>query len=173
MRLVLGVSMLFNGHTLCSAQTLEEQSVLAALALNIVRFTTWPATAQANMKEGMVFCVVGDNVVQESFASIDHKVVGDYTLKVVNLSRLNNFEQCHVLYISQLKQNILMQVLLSVKKMPLLTIGEGEDFAVQGGVVGMENVNNKITLHVNLTVAREAELNISARLLKLAKVIGN
>jgi hypothetical protein len=34
-------------------------------------------------------------------------------------------------------------------------------------------VNSKINLHVNLPVAREANLNISARLLKLAKIIGN
>jgi hypothetical protein len=116
---------------------------------------------------------VGDNVVQQSFASIDHKAIGDRMLQVINLSRLRNFEECHVLYISELKQNVLLQVFAEIKKRPLLTIGEGYDFAAQGGMVGLENVNGKITLHVNLAVAREGNLNISARLLKLAKIIGN
>ena len=171
--LLLGLGLLFNTKAPALAQSLEEQTVLAALALNIVRFTTWTAEAQARMKESIDFCVVGDNVVQQSFASIDQKAVGNKKLEVINLSRLRNYEQCHVLYISELKQAILLQVFAEIKKRPLLTIGEGYDFAVQGGMVGLENVDGKITLHVNLPVTCESNLNISARLLKLAKIIGN
>ncbi len=171
--LLLGLSLLLNTHppTLAQSQSLEEQTVLAALTLNIVRFTTWPDGS--SIKDTIDLCVVGDNVVQQSFAGIDNKTVNNKTLRVINLTRLRNFEQCHVLYVSDLKQNILLQVFVEIKKLPLLTIGEGYDFAVQGGMVGLENVNGKITLHVNLSVARESNLNISARLLNLAKIIGN
>ena len=117
--------------------------------------------------------MVGDNVVQQSFASIDHKAVGNKTLHIIYLTRLRNFEQCHVLYVSELKQNVLLQVFVEIKNRPLLTIGEGYDFAELGGMVGLENMDGKITIHVNLPVVRESNLNISARLLKLAKIIGN
>jgi len=169
--LLLGLGLLLNPHRPTFAQSLEEQTVLAALALNIVRFTTWPTEAQ--IEDTIKFCVIGDNTVQQSFAGIDHKAVGNKTLQLINLSRLRNFDQCHVLYVSELKQNILLQVFADIKKQPLLTIGEGYDFAVQGGMVGLENVNGKIILHVNLTVVHESNLNISSRLLKLAKIIGN
>lgn len=153
------------------ALSLEEQTVLAALALNVVRFTTWPV--EAKIKNTINFCVVGDNVVQQSFASLDGKAVGDKTLQVINLSKLRNFEQCHALYISdETKQNILLQVFVEIKKLPLLTIGESIAFAEQGGMVGLENVNGKITLNVNLPVMRESNLTISSRLLKLANIIG-
>ncbi|MGZ4989223.1 MAG: YfiR family protein [Methylobacter sp.] len=165
------MSLLLNSSQLMLAQTLEEQTVLAALALNIVRFTTWPDNAQ--IKDTIDLCVVGDNVVQQSFAGLDHKTIGNKTLQIINLTRLRHFEQCHVLYVSDLKQNILLQVFVEIKKLPLLTIGESYDFVVQGGMVGLENVNGKITLHVNLSVTRESNLNISARLLNLAKIIGN
>lgn len=168
--LLLGLGLLLNIHPPTFAQSMEEQTVFAALALNIVRLTTWPAEAQIH--DTFDFCVVGDNVVQQSFASIDDKAIGDKKLQVINLSRLRNFEECHVLYVSDLKQAILLQVFADIKKRPLLTIGEGYDFAVQGGMVGLENVAGKITLHVNLPVTRESNLNISARLLKLAKIIG-
>ncbi|UOA10068.1 YfiR family protein [Methylobacter sp. S3L5C] len=169
---LLGLSLLLNTHSQMYAQSLEEQTVLAALALNIVRFTTWPDEAQTRIKESIDFCVIGDNVVQESFISINNKVVGNKTLQIINLSRLRNFEDCHVLYISELKQNVLLQVFADINKHPLLTIGQGYDFAAQGGMVGLENVDGKITLHVNLPVVHESKLNISARLLKLAKIIG-
>lgn len=171
--LLLGLSLLLPFPSMILAQSLEEQTVLAALALNIVRFTTWPAEAQANMKDSIDLCVVGDNVVQQSFASIDHKAVGDKTLHIINLTRLRNFEQCHVLYISELKQNVLLQVFVEITKLPLLTMGEGTDFAPQGGMVGLVNQDGKLIMQVNLPVVRTSNLNISARLLKLAQIIGN
>ena len=72
--------------------------------------------------------------------------------------------------LANLKQNILLQVFAEIKKRPLLTIGEDYDFAVQGGMIGLENMNGKIILHVNLAAVREANLTISARLLKLARL---
>ncbi len=167
---LLGLVLLLSIHHPTQAQTLEEQAVLAALSLNIVRFTTWPTEAQLN--ESISFCVIGDNTVQQSFISIDHKAVGDKTLQLINLSRLRNFEECNVLYVSDLKQAILLQVFGQLKNRPLLTIGEGYDFAAQGGMVGLENINGKITLHVNQPIVSEANLTISARLLKLANIIG-
>lgn len=117
--------------------------------------------------------MIGDIVVQQSFTSIDHKTIGNKTLNIINLSRLRNFEECHVLYINNLKQNVLLQVLLEIKKRPLLTIGEGHNFAEQGGMIGLENMDGKITLYVHLAAANGSGFKISARLLKLAKIIGN
>lgn len=171
--LFMSLGVLISAQQPTFALTLEEEMVLAALALNIVRFTTWPEKTQSNSEESLGLCVVGNNMVQESFASIDHKKVGNKTLKVINLSRLNSFEQCHVMYISELKKNILLQVFFEIKESSLLTIGKGGDFAEMGGMVGLEKVNNKITLHVNVQKVRKANLNISARLLSLAKIINN
>lgn len=169
--LVLGLGIVFNTHTV-SALTLEEEMVLAALTLNIVRFTTWPDHAQTAMKESLNLCVVGNNIVQQSFASIDNKAVGNKTLKIIKLSRMNNFDQCHVLYISDVKNNILLQIFISIKNSPLLTIGESIEFANMGGMVGLEKIDNKMTLNINIAAMKEASLNISSRLLRLANIIG-
>lgn len=173
MPLLLGLGLLVSTYPQTHAQSMEEETVLAALGLNIVRFTTWPADAQFQRKTTLDFCVVGDNVVQQSFASISNKAIGQKSLNVINLTRLRNLEQCNVLYISELKQNILLQLLAEIRTQPLLTIGKGEEFAAQGGMIGLENVDGKITMHINLSVVQESNLNISARLLKLAKIIGN
>jgi hypothetical protein len=155
-----------------ASQSMDEQTVLAALALNIVRFTTWPSEIQTQMPT-INFCVVGDNVTQQSFSSIDNKPVGDKTLRIIFLSRLRNYDECQVLYISELKENFLLQVFAETKQRPLLTIGESYEFAVQGGMIGLENVDGKINMNVNLAVVHGSKLNISSRLLKLAKIIGD
>ncbi len=171
--LLLGLSLILNTHRPTSAQSVEEHTLLAALALNIVRFTTWPPQMEPPLNNVINFCVFGDNVVQESFASIDNKAVGKKTLRVINLSRLRNFDQCHAIYISELKQNVLLQVFVEVKKRPVLTIGEDGNFAEQGGMIDLRNDNGKISVYINLSVVQEANLTISSRVLKLAKIIGN
>lgn len=165
--MLLGFWLLFCVQHPLQALSFEENAVLAALSLNIVRFTTWPTDTSGTVD----FCVVGDNLVQQSFAAIDNKPVGDKIIRIINLSRLSNFEQCNVLFISELKQNILLQVLLEIKKLPVLSIGTGSDFAEQGGIVGLENIDNKMTLHINIASVHEANLTISSRLLSLAKII--
>ena len=169
---LLGMGLLLGVPRPALPQSLEEQKVMAALTLNIVRFTTWPEEAAKPPKHSLDICVVGDNVVQQSFADIDQKAIGNKTLRVVALTRLRNFEDCQALYVSDLKQNILLQLFDETKTQALLTIGEGYDFAAQGGMVGLENVDGKIALYINLPAMREANLQISARLLKLAHIIG-
>lgn len=154
------------------APSLQEQSVAAALTLNIARYSKWPANIQTTMQQGIKLCVVGDNLVQEAFANLDQKPVGDKSLSVINLSRLRNFETCHLLFIDEVKQNILLQVFNEIGQLPVLTIGKGVEFAEEGGMVGLENVNGKLTLNINLTVVRKANISIDARLLSLAKTIG-
>lgn len=153
------------------AQTLEEHAVLAALTFNIVRLTSWPESSPANANEELQLCLVGDNVVQQSFLSIDRKNFGKKTLNVINMTRLRNLKQCQVLYISELKQNLLQQVFVELNNEPILTIGESHQFAATGGMVGLENVNGKINILVNLAVVRQSGLNISSRLLKLAHIV--
>jgi hypothetical protein len=134
------------------AQTLEEHTVLAALTFNIVKLTNWPESSPAH-------------------ADQERKTFGKKTLRVINLSRLRNLEQCQVLYISELKQNLLQQIFIELKNEPVLTIGESHEFAMTGGMVGLENVNGKINLLVNLAAVRQSGLNISSRLLKLARIV--
>ncbi|MGR9012853.1 MAG: hypothetical protein ACU83U_04335, partial [Gammaproteobacteria bacterium] len=56
--LSLGLGLLLNANMPTLAQSLKEQTVLADLALNIVRFTTWPI--EAKMYDTIRFCVLGD-----------------------------------------------------------------------------------------------------------------
>ncbi|MGR9045873.1 MAG: YfiR family protein [Gammaproteobacteria bacterium] len=153
------------------AQSLEEHAVLAALTFNIVRLTSWPESSPAYANGELQLCLVGDNVVQQSFLSIDRKNFGKKTLNVINMSRLRNLKQCQVLYISELKQNLLQQVFIELNNEPILTIGESHQFAATGGMVGLENVNGKINILVNLAAVRQSGLNISSRLLKLAHIV--
>ena len=55
----------------------------------------------------------------------------------------------------------------------VLTIGETTDFARMGGVINFIRVKNKIRFEINVAAAKQANLKISSKMLKLAKIVGD
>jgi hypothetical protein len=151
--------------------TVEKQEVLVVLTLNLARFTDWPERVFNKKSPVFNLCVIGDNVVQEAFASIDKKIVKGKIVRIINIARLRNLAQCQLLYVSDLERNKLIQVFLELKNQPVLTIGENIEFLETGGMVALEKNSGKITLNINLPVIRQSGLVVSSRILKLAKII--
>jgi hypothetical protein len=54
--------------------------------------------------------------------------------------------------------------------MPILTIGDAPGFARRGGIINFMLEDNKVRFEVNVEAAKHAVLNISSRLLALAKI---
>ena len=152
------------------AQSFEKQTVLAVLTLNLARFTTWPDEVFNRETPVLNLCVIGNSIVQLSFAKIDKKRINIKTLRVINLSRLRNLSQCHLIYISQMDRKVLMQVLLELKNRPILTVGENSQFIKAGGMIGLVKINGKIQLNINLSIVKKSGLVVSSRILKLATI---
>lgn len=169
--LLLSVLLIFSDIAPGYARSVEKQSVLAVLTLNIARFTHWPEQVFNDLEATLRLCVIGDNIVQQSFENIDHKVVNNKTIQIINLSRLRNPEQCQLLYISTLEHNKLILLLAELQGQAILTVGEDMAFLQAGGMVGLDDVNGKIQLNINLPIVKQSELVISSRLLKLANIV--
>ncbi len=156
------------------ARSVEKQAVLAALTLNVARFTSWPEPTFNTDEPVLNLCIYGDNVVKQSFESLDKKSVNSKAIHIINLSTLGKLrvaKHCQLLYISKLETNRLIPLFVELDDSPILTIGENMKFIKAGGMVGLEKINGKIQLTINLPVIKQAKLIISSRLLKLANVI--
>ncbi len=153
------------------SRSVEKQAVLAVLTFNVARFTTWPKHAFKQTTNTFKLCVYGDNVVQQSFDFLNKKKLNNSSIKVINISRLRNLEQCQLLYISELEQNKLIPLLVDLKYKPILTIGENIEFLQAGGMVSLEKIIGKIQLSINLAIVKHSGLIISSRLLNLAKIV--
>lgn len=172
-KLLLCLSMLvYVAGIFAEPQRFDQYSVLSALTLNFARFTQWPDQEDPMQRQKFRVCLVGDNVVQQAFEAVNDKSISDKAIEVVNTNRLRNLHECHILFISELPKNILMQVFLNVKSRPILTIGQTEEFVESGGMVGMINVDGKIKLYINLPVVRASGLTISSNLLRLSRIFG-
>lgn len=153
------------------SRTVEKQKFLAVLTFNITSFTSWPEQTFNQSKESLNLCVFGNNVVQQSFEKIDNKVVHSKTIHIINLLKLRHLTRCQVLYLSGPDPNIIEPLLQEIKGLPILTVGESMGFLKSGGMVGLENINGKIQLTINLTMIKLSKLEVDSRLLNLAKIV--
>ncbi len=153
------------------ADSAQEFTVRAGLALNFARFTEWPDTVLKDIDTTINLCLLGNPMVEEAFASIHGKTVGNRTLQVQLLAHSSNLNDCHILYVSDLDKNKIAVLLDEIVNLPILTIGEDDFFIQRGGAVSLEILNDKISIKINLKTAKQNGLTISARVLKLATVI--
>jgi len=149
------------------AKSVDKQSVLAALTLNLARFTTWPGSDNTVLN----VCVIGNNVVQTSFSNLNVKTINGKQVRLLNRSRLRPLEHCQVIYFGDLKRNLMKQVLIDIAGQDTLTIGEGLKFLKAGGMVGLEQRGGKMQLNINLSAVKKSQLVMSSRILKLATIV--
>ena len=81
------------------------------------------------------------------------------------------FEECHLLFISGSEKNNIRNVLASIKNHNILTVSDMDRFAQQGGMIGLVNIEGKISFEVNIDTVQHSRLKFSSQLLKLAKIV--
>jgi len=153
-----------------SADGVKEYSVKAALTLNFARFTEWPVDT-IYIDESIHLCVIGNSEVEEAFAEVDHKPVGDWQLKISYVDESTELKNCHLVYVAYSEKQRLREVFAATKGQPVLTIGEMDEFTSLGGMINLEIKQGKIIFQINLAAANEVNLRISARVLKLGEIV--
>ncbi len=79
-------------------------------------------------------------------------------------------QPCEILYIHGDNMISFQKVQPHLTTKPVLTVSDNEKFLQEGGMVGLLQRRDDIQLEVNLTQVKLAQLTLSAKLLRLAKV---
>ncbi len=153
------------------AAPMQEYTLKAALALNLARFTEWPASTLKPGQTQVTLCVFANHAAQQAFIKLNQKKIGERTLNVDVLMRLGDVSHCHLLFISNLSKNKTIQLLSGLQQQAILTIGEENYFTEYGGIVDLQMQQGKMGIRINVNAAKRAGLNISSRVLKLATIV--
>jgi hypothetical protein len=161
------------GLNLAAAQTISREYQLKAVFLyNFTQFTEWPTNAFSGTNSPVVIGVLG----KDPFGRIlDDTVRGETIhgrpLVVQRYTRAEDIKECHVLFVSASEGNQLSPVFTGVQGRPILTVGETDNFVLNGGIVRFAIADNKIRLRINVDAAKRANLSISSKLLRLADIV--
>lgn len=155
-----------------SAGAVSEYRIKAAYLYYFSTFVEWPPETLSKSGRTLVIGVLGEDPFG---AILDETVRGksahDSRLVVRRFARATDALESHVLFISSSEQDRLPYVLKVLEGANVLTIGDSERFADQGGQIGFRTEGKKVRFDINVAAAERARLKISAQLLKLGRIV--
>lgn len=149
-------------------QEVTGAALKAAFLFNFVKFTTWPSDV---LPEGapLQMCVVNAQAVGGALsAAVQGRVVVGHAIRVAELTDGAALRGCHVLFVSGQRAAALKVVAL-VRDAPVLTVSDLQGFTAEGGVAQFHLQQGQLRFAVGLEAARAARLQISSKLLALAR----
>ena len=178
--LILVAAMTLNLAPSADAQTGDasdssEYLIKAGFIYNFAKFVEWPSTSFPQADSPIVIGILGT----DPFGSVLDRIVADkkigsrgFVVRRYKWSKdLKDLRECQILFVSSSEKVHTDEVLEFVKWLPVLTIGETPGFAERGGVIRFTVEDNRVRFEVSVDAAHNANLNISSRLLTLAKII--
>src|SRR5579862_3759358 len=117
-------------------QTVDEYQVKAAFLYNFAKFVEWPPQAFRDRSTPFTICVLGQTPFGRALeAAIDGKVVEDRKLVVRQFADV---------------RKLLGSILGDLKESGVLTVGETDGFAADGGVINVVRGDGGVRFEIKL-----------------------
>jgi hypothetical protein len=150
----------------------SEAAVKAAFLYNFTRFVDWPASAFPHPAAPFVVCAFADAAFRAELETIlRNEQFHGRPISVASASH-DDARACHIAYFAQPEAEPQSRMLDAARRAPVLTVGEGPRFLERGGVIAFLLENNRVRFSVSKPNADAAGLNISSRLLRIARDAG-
>lgn len=153
-------------------QAMDEYQVKAAFLYNFAKFVEWPAEEFKTPKDPIQVCVLGHNPFGTSLQDlIRGKTIegrGFAFRQVVNAEQAG---ACQILFVSSEDGKRFHSLARSLKPAGILTVGEMQGFAADGGIINFKLDGDRVRFEINVDAAEHAQLHISSKLLGLAQIV--
>lgn len=159
--------------------------VKAAYVLNFLRYTDWPLASFPKPDSPYRVVVLGDPAIAAELTALAQRsgpVNGRAV--VIRAERLaapteklaqpllSSLQDAHVLYLGKaLSRMQVREILGGLEHTEVLTVGDMRDFADGGGMLGLVLSGNRIVFDANPAAIRRTGLQVSAKVLKLARIV--
>lgn len=154
------------------AEVSKEYQVKAVFLFNFSQFVQWPPTTFTRADQPFCIGILG----ADPFGSfLDETVKGEkvegHSLVIRRYQRVDEVKNCQILFIGRSEMDHLKIILQALKGKNILTVGDKEGFIREGGIIRFVTENNKVHLRVGLEAAKDANLEISSKILRLAEIV--
>ena len=168
-RALLAMALIVATAPAVAAQTAAAHELQAAFVINFARFTTWPPMPAGHP---LVVCVVGDDRVADALtAAVRGQEVNGRALVVTPVLARSAIDGCQVLFVGRDETAAMEAALRSARTRPILTISNRTGFARATGIIELFVEGGRMRFSINAQGANRAGLQISSRLLGLAKEV--
>jgi hypothetical protein len=157
----------------------------ATYLLNFLRYTVWPASSFAGPEAPLHLLVVGDDAVADALLEILRRspLIAGRQLEVSavrlpgrqlrdNDDAAQELRRAHAVYVDESDDEQVARLLEVLDGHDVLTVGGRPRFAALGGMIGLREEGRRIVFEANPVAIRQSTLQVSARVLQLARVVG-
>jgi hypothetical protein len=148
----------------------DEYQMKAVFLYNFAKFIDWPEESLRD-KDTFNVCILGDSPFENNFKNLQGKAVRGKELDIKYCRTLQEITNCDLLFICSSEKKNLPRILRSLNEKNILTIGDTKDFAEGGVMINFYIEDDKVRFEVNLDAVKRSKLQISTKLLKIARVI--
>jgi hypothetical protein len=147
------------------AEDALETKVKSAYVYHLINYIEWEKLPD----DGFHVCVLGADSMEAMLRELINRQVKNLPLKI-NAEDIENPALCQVLFIGRSVANW-REIIVKLKNSNVLTVSDCEHFAQGGGMVGFYSQEGKTKLELNPSVMHAANLNISAKLMEVARIV--
>jgi hypothetical protein len=156
----------------CAAGGPSEYQIKAAFIYNFTKFVEWPNDAFSSASDPMVIGILGDDPFGNALdQAVKGKSVDGHRLVIKRFPKPKDIDKCHILFVCASESRRIDKAIDAVRGSCALTVGESDEFAQRGGIIGFTLADNRIALEINVDAEKRERLKISSKLLKLARIV--
>jgi YfiR/HmsC-like len=149
--------------------TMPENQVKALFLLNFAKYVEWPAEAFADEKSAIIIGAVSSEAFEENLKkAVEGRTINGRPVVACQIVDEKDLSKCQILFIAGSDRKHTTALLGKVKALPILTVGEADQFLEEGGIINFVKKEGKVRLEIDLNAARAARLQLSSKLLSVA-----
>lgn len=99
--------------------------------------------------------------------------VGGRSLELIAAEHPKHWSRCHLLYIDHGSESLRIQVMHATHGKPVLTVGDSEAFAYQGGMIGLVRKGGRLKTFINREALSAVDIHVSSKLLRISTIVSS
>jgi hypothetical protein len=165
----------------------QEYNVKAAFLFNFIKFVDWPTRDLGDANEPLIIGIIGKDPFKDNFGVLKDKQVKGRNVTITRFKGIEELEEagqkrkdqlypqieiirkCHLLFICSSEKEHVFEIVNLVRNHSILTVADMDGFLGAGGIINFLMEEKKVRFEINVKTAKQAELNIRSKLLRLAK----
>lgn len=167
-RLLLLLTLILSLHVspLQAAEALPEYTLKAAYLYNFALLTDWPLESKS---EDFNLCVYGHDSFSFALSTLENKAIGERIIKVRTITVPEDAKKCQIVFFGEADKNKEQKLLREIASLPILLVSDNAKIAHYHILIVQDN--ERLAFTINTKALKESNLNLSSRLLNLAKKV--
>lgn len=162
---------LISGNAHSASETYEEYAIKTAFLYRALHYIDWDTLASNS--NTIVICVIDSDAFSKTITSLDKRSVNERVISIQKIPSVDKTIGCNVLHLSATTPKQVKSMLAKLNHVHVLTISDHKHFAESGVILNFPIENQKVIIEINIDAANEKNIRFSAKLLRIANIVGN